>query len=67
MPKEEMIRDKVGRILGYYRFERDKIILTDPVKREIGFYDIKANQTWRSYPRELISREGNVLGILIGQ
>lgn len=64
---DQMIRDKVGRILGYYRDKPDKIILLDSVRREVGYYDKKKNETWRSYPRELVSREGNVLGMLINQ
>lgn len=65
MAKNEAIRDKLGRILGYYVHTRDRITLVDPMKREIGYYDIKANQTWKSFPKELYSRSGNVLGLLL--
>jgi len=64
---ETMIRDQVGRIIGYYRDEPGRIVLLSPVRKEIGFYDKKRNETWRSYPREIVSRQGNTLGILIGQ
>ena len=64
---DQMIRDKIGRIVGYYRDKTDRIVLLDAVRREVGYYDKKRNETWKSYPRELISREGNVLAMLINQ
>jgi hypothetical protein len=62
-----MIRDVVGRILGYRETRSDgKVYLLNPVKRVLGYYDPRTNQTWQIYPtRVLISREGDILATLL--
>lgn len=61
------IRDNVGRIIGYTEVASDgKTYLLNPVKRRLGYYDPRTNQTWQIYPYQMIiSREGNILSTLL--
>ena len=67
MPRPIAIRDVVGRIIGYHEIRGTKTYLLNVVKRELGYYDEATNQTWQIYPvKKMLSREGNILGTLIG-
>lgn len=65
MARNVTLKDMVGRTLGY-EVERDgKIFLLDMTRRELGWYDIRKNETWQSFPRKLIAKEGDLLALLL--
>lgn len=58
------IRDHIGRILGYEEKKGNIIRLLDITGRELGWYDGVKNETWQSFPRKIIAKEGNLLALL---
>lgn len=63
---KEYIRDHLGRILGYTEENSSRITIYTQLGRELGYYDKRTNESWKSYPsRELISRSGNIISTLL--
>ena len=67
MSKTTALKDQVGRILGYREQNSDgKIYLLNKVRRRLGYYDPRTNETWQLYPiRKQISKEGDLLSTLL--
>ena len=66
MAKNVTLRDYLGRVLGYEEERDGKIYLMNQMRRELGYFDIRKNETWQTFPtRKQISKEGDLLVLLL--
>lgn len=65
MARRVTLQNEYGRVLGYQEERDGKIFLYDVSRRELGWYDIRKNETWQSYPRKMIAKSGDLLALLL--
>lgn len=61
---KKMIRDEVGRTLGYTVEDHQTIKLFNEIGRELGYYDKSTKMSWQTAPKKIISREGDITAML---